>query len=302
MKHICSLVLVFGAMAASAPPALAADGVHASGIVETPNAVFFQPSQFPSVVWFFPRTELTLASVPPQLPTGTYWRAAVVFKAITADDLALLPPEWTGKSFVPFIIRPTTECTLTRLPEMRFVIQEVKALGRDVSAASSPVCRFSFRLPRTMSPDLQQRLTALMSSDTLIERVLNLDLQLEAAIAWADVHAAVTAALEASQVPGSPPAPALTRAEAQAVVESALASPALGPVRSTVTPLEEETFIHAALATLFTESTDPTPLLRLVASAPPGAVVYHLEPVTFSQLASSPLELATARSPGTVHR
>lgn len=293
MKSICSLFLVFGVMAAVAPPALAADGVHASGIVETSNAVFFQPSQFPGVVWFFPRTELDLAIVPPQQSTGTFWRAAVVFKSITADDLALLPPEWTGKSFVPFIIRPTTECTLTRLPEMRFVIQEVKALGRDVSSASPPVCRFTFRLPTTMSPDLRRRLTTLVSSDTLVERVLILELQIEATIAWAEVYAAVTAALAESQLPDLPPTPGLTRAEAQAVVESALASSALGPASSTVTPLEEEIFIHATLSRLFTESTTgTTTLLRLVTSAPPGSVVYHLEPVQ--------LDLARARSPGAV--
>lgn len=280
MKHIYSLVLVFGAMAAIAPPVRAGDGVHASGIVETPNAVFFQPSQFSTVVWFFPKTELDLAIVPPQQPTGTFWRAAVVFKPITADDLSRLPAEWTGKSFVPFIIRPTTECTLTRLPEMRFVIQEVKALGRDVSSANPPVCRFSFRLPTMMSPDLRLRLAALVSSDTLIERVLNLELQLEATIAWADVYAAVTAALAESQVPDFPPTTGLTLAEARAVVERALASPALEPVSSTVTPLEEETFIQATLAKLFTESTTgTTTLLQLVASAPPGSVAYHLEPV-----------------------
>lgn len=277
MKCVYSLALALGVVTALAPPALAAGDLHVADIVETPDAVFFQPSRFPTVVWFIPKTELNLAIVPPQQPTGTFWRAAVVFKRITAEDLALLPPEWTGKSFVPFIIRPTSECTLTRLPEMRFVVQEVRDIGRDVSSANPPVCRFSFQLPTHMSTDLTKRLDALVRSDTLVERALNLELQIESTVTWVDVHKAVATVLEESTAPGGAPSPrGLTPATARAVVQRALASPALAVLSVAVTPIEEQAFIDATLATLFTCPTGTT-LLQLVTTAPAGSIAYHVE-------------------------
>lgn len=269
MRYLCSLAIALGGVAGLAGPALA-DPTRVIAVVETPNAVFFQPSQFPGVIWFFPRTTLDLAIAPPQLPTGTFWRAAVVFKPVTADDLAVLPPEWTGKSFVPFILRPTTECTLTRLAEMRFATEEIRALGHDVSSANPPVCRFSFRLPTAMTPDLQARLDALVNSDTLVERVLDLELQTEVKIAWADVYDAVAAALAAAG-----PESDVTPASAGAAVSIALASPALDAVRAAVTPAEDQAFRNAVLANVFTRTTDG--LLNLAAAAPAGSVVYHLE-------------------------
>jgi hypothetical protein len=271
MKSICSLFLVLGCVVGAARPAHA-DTTRVSGVVETANAVFFQPSQFPSVVWFFPRTELSFTVVPPQLPTGTFWRAAIVFRPITPDDLAMLPPDWAGKSKVPFIIRPTTECTLTRLPEMRFVTQEVNALGHDISSANPPVCRFSFRLPTVMTPDLQQRLNALVSSDTLVGRTLNLDLQIEASIAWTEVRAAVADALDAASLGTE-----LTADQARTVIESALDSPALTAVHTAATASEQQAFVGAALANLFVQAADDANLLTLVTTAPSGAVTYHLE-------------------------
>jgi hypothetical protein len=278
MKSICSVALALGLVASTILPAGAARGTPVSGVVETPHAVFFQPSQFPTVVWFFPRSEVDLALVPPMQPSGNFWRAAVVFQQVTAEDLALLPPEWTGKSFVPFIIRPDTECALTRLAEMRFVFEEVSCLERDVGPANPPACRFSFRLPMMLSPDLQARLDALVSSDTLVVRQLELELEIEATVAWAEVHAAVAAVLAESPPPGRVP-PALTPDEARAALERALASPALGVVSAAMTAAEQETFIQAALATLFsTSTTGSTNLLRFVTPAPAGSVVYHLEP------------------------
>jgi len=270
MKYLCSLVLAFGGVAGFAGLGHA-DATRVTGVVETPNAVFFQPSQFPTVVWFFPRTQLDLSIVPPQLPTGTFWRAAVVFNQVTADDLAALPPEWAGKSFVPFIVRPTTECTLTRLAEMRFVIQEVKAQGHDVSSANPPVCRFSFRLPTVMPPDLRDRLDALVSSDTLVERILELDLLTEATIAWADVYDAVAATLAEPDAD-----PELTPEAARAAILRALDSPALAVVRAAITPAEQQALLDAALATLFTSVS--ARVVRLLAAAPPASFVYHLEP------------------------
>jgi len=271
MKSICSLILVLGCLVGAAHPAHA-DATRVSGVVETPNAVFFQPSQFPAVVWFFPRTKLSFTMVPPPLPTGTFWRAAIVFRPVTADDLAMLPPEWVGKSLVPFIIRPTTECTLTRLPEMRFVIQDVDALGHDVSSANPPVCRFSFRLPTVMTPDLQQRLNALVNSDTLVERTLDLDLEVEASIAWTEVRAAVADALDAASFGTE-----VTADQARTVIERALASPALASVRTAVTASEQQAFVDATLANLFVHSAGSATLLTLAATAPSGAITYHLE-------------------------
>lgn len=271
MKPICSLILVLGCAVGTTSRARA-DTTRVSDIVETPNAVFFQPLQSPSVVWFFPRTELSFTIVPPQLPTGTFWRAAIVFRPITADDLAMLPPEWADKSLVPFIIRPTTECTLTRLPEMRFVIQEINALGHDVSSANPPVCRFSFRLPTVVTPDLQQRLDALVSSDTLVKRTLELDLQVEASIAWTEVRAAVADALSASSLD-----PEITSDQARSVVESALDGPALAAVRAAVTASEHQAFVEAALNNLFAEAADNASLVTLAITAPSGSLLYHVE-------------------------
>lgn len=271
MKPICSLILVLGCAVGTTSRARA-DTTRVSDIVETPNAVFFQPLQSPSVVWFFPRTELSFTIVPPQLPTGTFWRAAIVFRPITADDLAMLPPEWADKSLVPFIIRPTTECTLTRLPEMRFVIQEINALGHDVSSANPPVCRFSFRLPTVVTPDLQRRLDALVSSDTLVKRTLELDLQVEASIAWTQVRAAVADALSASSLD-----PEITSDQARSVVESALDGPALAAVRAAVTASEHQAFVDAALDNLFVEAADDATLVTLATTAPSGSLLYHVE-------------------------
>ena len=184
----------------------------------------------------------------------------------------MLPPEWTGKSLVPFIIRPTTECTLTRLPEMRFVVQEVNALGHDVSSANPPVCRFSFRLPTVVTPDLQQRLDALVSSDTLVKRTLELDLQVEASIAWTQVRAAVADALSASSLD-----PEITSDQARSVVERALDSPALAVVRAAVTASEHQAFVDAALNNLFVQAADNATLVTLATTAPPGSLLYHVE-------------------------
>lgn len=293
MKSLCSLVLALGGVAGFANAARA-DATRVTGVVETAHAVFFQPSQFPTVVWFFPRTQLDLEIVPPQLPTGTFWRASVGFKQITADDLAALPPEWNGKSFVPFIVRPTTECTLTRLTEMRFVTQEVKALGRDISAATAPVCRFSLRMPTVMTPDVQARWDALVQSDKLVERVLDIELKADAKIAWAEVHAAIAAVL-APTPPDPEPAPEpdpetrsqlalaadLTPEDARAAIATALASPALAVVHDAVTPAEAQAFVDATFTTLFARATGG--LVHLVETPPTSSVAYHLATLHFFQ-------------------
>lgn len=259
-------MLAFSLAAAGAQPAWADGELPVSGAVETPNAVFFQPSQYPEVVWFFPKTKVTLAPVPPSLPGASPWRAAVVFKPITRDDLALMPAEWGGKAYVPYVLRPATECKLYRLPEMHFVIEEIKAKGRDVSAANPPVCRFSFTLP-PLSPDLQARLNDLVGSGALIERSLDLALCIESEIAWTEVRAALAAVLGAPMD--------LTLEQARAAVESALATPALDKVRNAVTPAEAQAFIDATLAELFVARTEGgQTLLRLLSMASPGSFVY----------------------------
>jgi hypothetical protein len=286
MKHLVSLAVALGLMVAAAAPARAAEPPLATGLVETPSAVFFQPAAFPNVVWYFPKSELKLAVVEPVLP-GPYafWRASVVLKKIGDADLAALPAEWTGKSIVPYILRPTTECALTRLPEMRTIVQEVKALGRDITAGNplTPVCRFSLRLPQPIPAALQASLNALLASDSLVARELRLQVRSEAKVAWSDVHAAVESVLSAPPedqdggVATSANAP-MTRAAATAAIEEALFLPELAAVDAVMTPAERTAFVTAALARLFTaDPVSPATMVRLVLTAPTGSVVYHAE-------------------------
>jgi hypothetical protein len=281
MKHLFAIAFALGAALAGTQAARAATPVLATAIVETPHAVFFQPVSSPNVVWYFTKSDLKLTVVDPVVPSGTYWRAAVVLERLGPEDLAALPEEWTGKSIVPYIVRPTTECTLTKLDEMRFVVQEIRALNHDITPANpTSVCRFTYRLPTVQSPDLQARLAALVADGTLIKRDLHVDVRTEAKVAWADVHAAVAAALagggESSAVAPAP----LSREDAEAAIATALASPALAQVAAAITEDEKTALVAASLSALFTANPAGTEY-HLVTSAPSGTVVYHQE--TFSR-------------------
>jgi hypothetical protein len=278
MKHLSAMVLALGAALAGVGPAHAATTpVVATGLVETPHAVFFQPAAYPNVVWYFSKSELKLTTVDPVQPAGTFWRAAIVLEHLGAEDLAALPAEWMGKSIVPYIVRPTTECTLTRLPEMRFVVQEIKAQNHDITPANpNSVCRFTYRLPTVQPADLQARLAALVESDTLVLRDLHVDVRVDARIAWSIVHAAVAAELAGGEGEGEGGSPALTLAQAQGAIDTALASLALREVAVSVTDAERDAFVAAALAALYTVNAAGTEY-HLVTSAPLGAVVYHQE-------------------------
>ncbi len=281
MKHLCSLVLALGLIVAVAAPARAAEPPVVSGVVETPNAIFFQPVAFPNVVWYFPRTELKLAIVEPVLPGSTYafWKASLMMKKFGPEDLALLPAAWAGKTIAPYIIRPTTECALAPVPEFRTIVQEVKAKDRNISGGNqlTPVCRFSFRMPRPIPAELQGRIDALLAAKTLITHELRLQMtQAAGSIAWADVHEAVAAILD--QPPASVVAPVLTTAEAVAAIEAALASPALSVVNAAMTASERQTFIDAALGQLFrADPLETEDALHFVTVAPLGTVVYHMQ-------------------------
>jgi hypothetical protein len=280
MKHLFAMALALGLAVAGVGRAQAATTpVPATGIVETPHAVFFQPAAFPNVVWYFTKSELKLTVVDPVTPAGTFWRAAIVLQHVTADDLAALPAAWAGKSMVPYIVRPTTECVLNRLPEMRFVVQELKAQNHDITPANpTSVCRFTYRLPTVQPADLQERLAALVASDTLVTRDLHLDVSVAARIPWATVHGAVAAALAGGagegEADGGPAA--LTRAEAEGAVDLALASLELRDVASSLTDAERDAFVAAAVAALFTADLSGTEY-HLVTAAPTGTVVYHQE-------------------------
>jgi hypothetical protein len=279
MKHLfataAALALALaGAGAAQAATPVAAP-VAATGIVETPHAVFFQPTAYPNVVWYFSKSELKLTVVDPVQPAGTFWRAAIVLERLAPEDLAALPAAWAGKSIVPYIVRPSTECALTRLPEMRFVVQELKAQNHDISPANpTAVCRFTYRLPTVQPADLQERLAALVDSDTLVTRDLHLDVAVDSRIAWSRVYPAVAAVLAAGE--GGSATAELTHTEAQDAIDLALATPALAEVAIAVTDAERDAFVSAALAALFTADLSGTEY-HLVTTAPPGTVVYHQE-------------------------
>jgi hypothetical protein len=279
MKHLFAMVLASGLALAAAGPAYATNTpVVATGIVETPHAVFFQPAAYPNVVWYFSKSELKLTVVDPVQPAGTFWRAAIVLEHVDATDLAALPTAWTGKSIVPYIVRPTTECTLTRLPEMRFVVQELKAQNHDITPANpNTVCRFTYRLPTVQPADLQARLAALVDSDTLVLRDLHVDVRVDSRISWADVHGAVAAVLADGEGEGEGGGPsALTRAQAEGAIDTALASLVLRDVASSVSDAERQAFVDASLATLYTVNTAGTEY-HLVTVAPLGTFVYHQE-------------------------
>jgi hypothetical protein len=272
---LCGLapLAVLAVLASAAAPARAAP-LPVSAVVETPEAIFFQPVAFPEVVWYFPRSTARLFPVEPAVPGANYWRAAVELSDVDTSDLAALQPEWLGKSPVPYIVRPATECQLKRLPEMKFVYQEIRAQGHDISAASAlPACQFVFRLPSAISPELGARLEALVASGTLVARDLRVSLELRAAVAWSTVHAAVAAALEDA---GEGDPEGLTPEQALAAIQAALASEALAAVNTAMTPDEALAFIDRALAELF-EPVDDSVALALVDTPPAGDVVHHVE-------------------------
>jgi hypothetical protein len=270
-RSASTLALV--ALLAGAASSAQAAPLPVSAVVETPEALFFQPVAYPGVVWYFPRSEARLFAVQPPVPGANYWRAAVALVEVDTSDLAALRPEWLGKSPVPYIVRPASECALNRQPEMRFVQQEIRAQGRDTSAASPlPACQFVFRLPPTISPELAARLEALVSTGSLVTRDFRVSLELRAAVAWSIVHGAVAAALEDGEEADGE----LTPEQATAAVESALASEALAVVSSAMTADERSAFVDAALATLF-EAGDEPDALQLLEAAPAGAFIHHVE-------------------------
>lgn len=283
-----SATLAFVAGAA-APGAAEAQTVRVSAVVETADAIFFQPTGLPEVVWYFPRSEVRLFPVTPPTPGANFWRAAVELVDVRVR-LGELRPDWEGKSLVPFIVRPTVECVLRRVPEMRFVTQEVRALGRDVSPAIEvPVCQFAFRLPLIIPDELAARLEELRASGTLIARDLPIRLDLRSSVAWSVVHAAVAAAIQddgdgdddgsdggdGGDDGGEGLGPELTPQEARAAIEAALASKELAEVNAEMTDEERLAFIEEVLLQLF-EAGDEGGLV-LTDEPPPGQLVHHQE-------------------------
>ena len=151
--------------------------VLATGLVETAEAVYFQPEISPNVVWYFPRSKVRLYPYEVPLPDNRTWLAAVELTPITIQSVGQLRPDWAGKSLVPYILRPTDECVLSQVPEMRFVVEDTRAAGRDITAANAgPVCRFNFQLPAMPPDDLLPTLQEQAHDGTLIERHLRLEI------------------------------------------------------------------------------------------------------------------------------
>jgi hypothetical protein len=234
-------------------------------IVEMEDVIFFQPSNAPDVVWYIPRTTTRFAEAE---ESPGFWRASVVLRDADLDvPLASLNPDWQGATLVPFIVRPTRECTLDTSSGLRLVQQQVRAQGRDVSAAIEvPVCQFSFRLPRNAAPTLIEELQAAADGGTLIEYELALSLQQQLSISWSVLHAAVARELK---TPAS--RPISTEAAIQAV-DDALGASALSALASSMTPEEAAEARELLLSRLFVAVGTRK---RLVAGAPSGTMTYH---------------------------
>ena len=267
LAALAALALLAAAPAQAAP-------LPVSAVVETADALFFQPIAYPGVVWYFPRSAPRLFPVAPAIPGANYWRAAVALAEVDTSDLAALRADWLGRTPVPYIVRPASECQLQRLPEMKFVQQEIRALGHDVSAASPlPPCQFAFRLPSVISADLSARLQALVDAGTLVARDLRVSLELRSAVAWSIVHAAVSAALEDAGHSGE-----VAPEQAVDAIQSALASDALAAVNDAMTPDELLAFSDRALEQLFEPGSDSGALV--LSDAPPaGEIIHHVESI-----------------------
>lgn len=261
------------AVSAACFTARAAAQVEVSAFVRTDTAVYFQPSAQPNVVWYVPFVETRVFPVDPPYPGVNYWRAAVVMKPGATASPGDLRPDWAGKAIVPYVLRPASECVFNKLLETRFVQQEVRASGRDVSAASAaPVCQFSFRVPATVPPALFERAAA----GTLIAYRLALALEHAPRVAWARVYAAVLATL--GEAAGAP----MALSEARDVVRRALAGDDLTALGGEMTAPEAEDFLDAVVAGLFipaapVEEGDPGDRVQLAPGSPEGALVYHRE-------------------------
>jgi hypothetical protein len=278
MNRTSSIGLSLGLALCLDVPAFA-DEPRATAVVETQEAVFFQPIDFPDIVWFLPHSEEKMFPAEPQLPGQDYWRAAVVLKKVSLHDPGQLRPEWAGKTLKPYILRPDTECVLHKTPEMHFVFQEVKAKGHDISAANeAPVCQFSFKLQGLVGPATIADLEAKASDGKLIDKDLTLHLRQASTVPWAQVYAAVQDAL------GKQSSSLMTTDEAQAAVAKALASASLAAVRAAMTPAEKSDFLETVYEWLFIELPSPTSNdteAMLVGTVPAGDLAYHDENLLF---------------------
>lgn len=266
MKALKTLILIVATIGLyDAEGASAQDSVSVSAVVETADALYFQPLHAPGIVWYFPKSALQFGPVSPPIPGQDYYRAGVVLPDLGAVDPGALNQSWAGASLVPYILRPTTPCVLQRFSGMQFVQQEIRADGRDVSAAiDTPVCQFSFRLSRRAPSESRAQLTAAGADGSLIARQLTIVLRIGSSVPWSAVHAAVAAELDAAHGDRSVPEDA-----ARGALEAALS--ALGVAISADD-------LSATLETLFVPASAG---LRLVRSAPPGDAVHHGPATTY---------------------
>jgi hypothetical protein len=255
---VCTLSLT-----ALAAPRSASAQTSVESVVQTEDAVYFVPTVDPSVVWFVPRLVQRVVSVDLPFPGSLYLRAAVALRSTTLQDPAALDPSWQGKTLVPFILRPTEECTLPHEPALRSLRQEVFARGRDVSAADAlPVCQFIFRLVQPGAEPVRADLERRAAARTLVHFDLSLSLLQRTEISWHSLHQKVWVALGGGVYPG----PARSEADVRSLLESAVA----GAIPTAASVADRDALVTAALATLF-EPADPPGSLRLVRVAPLGS-------------------------------
>lgn len=136
------------ALEASAGP------VGVASVVETPEAIFYDAGlgdQLGDPIRVVPKTEIRVLKYDgPQDPaaTSSYWRVGVFFKKVLNRDLGNLDAQWNGRKLAQGFLTPSTECQLSSVEGIRSIVQEVKALGRDLSAGDeAAICQFRFRIP-----------------------------------------------------------------------------------------------------------------------------------------------------------
>jgi len=235
-------MISWGAVVLSMAVNMASGPVPVRRVVETPEAVYFEPTapDKQSIVWVFPKTKtvLTRYALDP-----TFLQADRVLRDVQLPtDLSALEPRWKGKRALFYQVTSQSECALKRRPEMRFVQQWVMAKDVTIDGTKrSAICSFTFKL-RPETPELIQQLEREAEVGTLIEHVFNLPLSVTSTdpVRWELLYAGLRSSGVEAGIPQS----------------TSLAAFELGLLRELSVlqsqPQEEQQFfLEAALQSLF---------------------------------------------------
>ncbi len=248
MRSLHTTAAALGLVAVAGSIAHAEELLPVTAVTETDEAIYFEPADpaLDDIVFFFPKFEVTFGLYSPGVSSA--YAATLVMKDVTPLEPGELRPEWETKVFQPYILRPTTECELDRVPEMRFVNQLIRVSGRDVSypQGGTPVCQFTFRLPATPSDELLDALQERASAGTLIGRDIELAFDRRLELPWYAVHDVLAAdpALTGDEV--------ISHDEAVFLIVVAVMVQELVPVDLLALPPEQrQAMVDAGLAELF---------------------------------------------------